>query len=218
MKKEEPTIVKVVTLLVSPPEAERLSLASHEGVLRMAMRNYNDSKIVLTSGTDVQQMLRAYSNVPDVPVMPTQPAAVHHALIGTPRRAQVEIEIMRNGKTSESVSFVNEAAADNSSSSKPSRHAHRDNGDSYHAAAEAPKSAPAEVASSSVPATAAVSGGASPVAPAPAVPAVIASAPPPLVDSEHRTAAPFSGDIPAPAAISAASDGHVPTPKTIDIP
>src|SRR5258708_18898908 len=72
MKKDEPTIVKVVTLLVSPPETERLGLASHEGTLRLAMRNYNDNKIVLTSGTDIPQMLRAYSIAPDLPVMPSQ--------------------------------------------------------------------------------------------------------------------------------------------------
>ncbi|HKM98873.1 MAG TPA: Flp pilus assembly protein CpaB, partial [Candidatus Binataceae bacterium] len=60
-QKDEPTVVKVVTLLVTPQEAERLALASHSGSLRLAMRNYNDNKIVLTSGTDVAQMLRAYS-------------------------------------------------------------------------------------------------------------------------------------------------------------
>src|SRR5229473_7692161 len=72
-KKDEPTVVKVVTLLVSPQEAERLALASHAGSLRLAMRNYNDNKIVLTSGSDVAQMLRAYSLAPDVPVMAVQP-------------------------------------------------------------------------------------------------------------------------------------------------
>src|SRR5229473_4980435 len=76
MKKDEPTIVKVVTLLVSPQEAERLALASHAGSLRLAMRNYNDNKIVLTSGSDVAQMLRAYSLAPDVQVMAAQPE--HH--------------------------------------------------------------------------------------------------------------------------------------------
>src|SRR5713101_7252728 len=49
-KKDEPTVVKVVTLLVSPQEAERLALASRAGTLRLAMRNYNDNKIVLTNG------------------------------------------------------------------------------------------------------------------------------------------------------------------------
>ncbi|MFZ2063566.1 MAG: Flp pilus assembly protein CpaB [Candidatus Binatus sp.] len=109
-KKDEPEIVKVVTLLVTPQESERLALASHSGTLRLAMRNYNDNKIVLTSGSDISQMLRAYSLAPDVPVMAVQPEPRHVAV--APRRKAVEIEILRNGKSSESVSFVNEAAAD----------------------------------------------------------------------------------------------------------
>ena len=117
-KKDEPTVVKVVTLLVSPQESERLALASHAGSLRLAMRNYNDNKIVLTSGSDVAQMLRAYSMAPDVPVMAAQP---QHAAVAAPRRKQaIEVEILRNGKSSESVSFVNEAAADTGSVKKVS--------------------------------------------------------------------------------------------------
>ena len=116
-KKDEPEIVKVVTLLVTPQESERLALASHSGTLRLAMRNYNDNKIVLTSGSDVAQMLRAYSLAPDVPVMAVQPEPRHVA--AAPHRPKaVEIEILRNGKSSESVSFVNEAAADFDGSSK----------------------------------------------------------------------------------------------------
>jgi pilus assembly protein CpaB len=118
-KKDEPTVVKVVTLLVTPQEAERLALASRSGSLRLAMRNYNDNKIVLTNGVDVAQMLRAYSLAPEVPVMAVKPEEPHHE-IAAPRRARpVEIEILRNGKSSESVSFVNGAAA-NSDSTKNS--------------------------------------------------------------------------------------------------
>ncbi|MDO8431816.1 MAG: Flp pilus assembly protein CpaB [Candidatus Binatus sp.] len=217
MKKDEPTIVKVVTLLVSPPEAERLSLASREGTLRLAMRNYNDNKIVLTSGTDIQQMLRAYSSAPEIPVMPTQPAA-HHALLATPRRAPVEVEILRNGKSSESVSFVNEAAADNTTS-KPSRHARRDTAEMNRVAADASKPAPAAVAMNPAPASApaAIANSATPVA-ASAAPAVVASAPPPMVDPEQRTAAPLSGEITPLSTAVGAGDSQVPTPKTIDIP
>src|SRR5271167_740588 len=104
-KKDEPEIIKVVTLLVTPQESERLALASHSGTLRLAMRNYNDNKIVLTSGSDVAQMLRAYSLAPDVPVMAVQPEPRHVVVAHRPK--PVEIEILRNGKSSESVSFVN---------------------------------------------------------------------------------------------------------------
>jgi pilus assembly protein CpaB len=121
-KKDEPEIVKVVTLLVTPQESERLALASHSGTLRLAMRNYNDNKIVLTSGSDVTQMLRAYSLVPDVPVMAVQPEP-RRALAMPHRPKPVEIEILRNGKSSESVSFVNEAAANFDGTSKPAHKA-----------------------------------------------------------------------------------------------
>jgi pilus assembly protein CpaB len=125
MKKDEPEVVKVVTLLVTPQEAERLSLATHSGTLRLAMRNYNDNKIVLTSGSDVAQMLRAYSLAPDVPVMAVQPEA-RRVSVPMPHRAKpVEIEILRNGKSSESVSFVNEASANFEGSSRPA-HPHKD--------------------------------------------------------------------------------------------
>jgi pilus assembly protein CpaB len=109
MKKDEPQVVKVVTLLVSPHEAERLALASREGVLHLAMRNYNDNKIVLTSGSDVQRMLNAYSLQAEVPVMKPQEAKRAGAPT-RPRAHPFEVEIYRNGKSSESMSFIHEAS------------------------------------------------------------------------------------------------------------
>src|SRR5579863_2565886 len=98
-------VVKVVTFLVTPDEAERLTLASREGSLRLAMRNYDDKKIVMTSGVDVSQLLRAYGGGgPAVTPLPAQhfASAVPHR----PRPKPVEVEVLRNGKTSENVSFV----------------------------------------------------------------------------------------------------------------
>jgi hypothetical protein len=108
-KRDEPELVKVVTVLVTPQDAERLALATREGVLHLAMRNYSDSKIVLTSGTDVEELLHQYSLRVE-PVMPTQ-----HAEAATPiyhPQPKFQIEIYRDGKSSESVSFVREALAE----------------------------------------------------------------------------------------------------------
>jgi pilus assembly protein CpaB len=189
-KKDEPTVVKVVTLLVSPQEAERLALASHAGSLRLAMRNYNDNKIVLTNGSDVAQMLRAYTLAPDVPVMAAQPE--HHAAVAAaPRRAKaIEVEILRNGKSSESVSFVNEAAADTGSAQKSIRHARKSSSDSAdYEATDASADASTSVASA------------------------------PDADHHDSSAAPATGDIKPPGASSSATSvTYVPTPKTIDIP
>jgi pilus assembly protein CpaB len=184
-KKDEPTVVKVVTLLVSPQESERLALASHAGSLRLAMRNYNDNKIVLTNGSDVAQMLRAYSLAPEVPVMAAQPE--HHAAAPAPRRA-VEVEILRNGKSSESVSFVNEAAAD-TSSAKKIKHASKPPADDE--AADAGSTTSTAVAS----------------APDAAATHHDLSAMPTAADLK-----------PVSASSSATAVSYVPTPKTIDIP
>jgi pilus assembly protein CpaB len=188
-KKDEPQIVKVVTLLVTPQEAERLALATHSGTLRLAMRNYNDNKVVLTSGSDVAQMLRAYSLAPDVPVMAVQPEERHVAAIPHPRKA-VEIEILRNGTSSESVSFVNEAAANLDGSSKPAGQIHK-------AAAKVDEGSNDDATDDSAHATAETT--------------TVASAPAP---DHHDVASPLVAPFGAPDAIA----NHAPTPKTIDIP
>ncbi len=186
-KKDEPTVVKVVTLLVSPQEAERLALASRAGSLRLAMRNYNDNKIVLTNGSDVAQMLRAYSIAPDVPVMAAQPE--HHSVIPETHHAKViEVEIMRNGKSSESVSFVNEAAADGGSVRKHHVAKPSSDSDDDNSASASPESNKA-------------------VASAPDADHHDTTGTPAVVDSK-----------PASASNSATDVSYVPTPKTIDIP
>jgi pilus assembly protein CpaB len=200
-KKDEPTVVKVVTLLVTPQESERLALASHSGTLRLAMRNYNDNKIVLTSGSDVAQMLRAYSLAPDVPVMAVQPEPRHVAAVAPHRPKAVEIEILRNGKSSESVSFVNEAAADLDGAAPAHRHKAAARTEEDNDAADADTSA----------ATATTT---------------VASAPEPehhdlespLLPERHDLMAPPAHSGVVPASAPAVTPDHVPTPKTIDIP
>jgi pilus assembly protein CpaB len=106
-KKDEPELVKVVTVLVSPQDAERLELATKQGTLRLAMRNYSDNKIVATNGSDVSAMLHGFSHV--TPVIAAQP----HHLEAAPRPVKkFQVEIFRNGKSSESVSFVSQALAE----------------------------------------------------------------------------------------------------------
>jgi len=191
-KKDEPTVVKVVTLLVTPQESERLALASHSGTLRLAMRNYNDNKIVLTSGSDVAQMLRAYSLAPEVPVMAVQPAP-HHVAAAPRKPKAVEVEIMRNGKSSESVSFVNEAANDVDGAKGQVRKA---------AAQADEEDAAADTASDDTVAS----------APEPTHHDLVAPA------SEHHGAAPAASTAMAPASAPNGTADHAPTPKTIDIP
>jgi pilus assembly protein CpaB len=91
---DKPEIARVVTLLVTPNDAELLALASHEGALHLAMRNYTDQRIVATSGIDMTQMLRPDEGT----IAPPR----HSAVV----QKQVEIQIMPNGKSVESVDFV----------------------------------------------------------------------------------------------------------------
>lgn len=102
-KKDEPEVVKVVTLLVTPEQAERLALASREGTLRLAMRNYTDHTIVITLGSDVDQMLHAYG---EMPLIAPQSGRATAGLRVIRRPQPVAVEIMRDGKTVESLSFV----------------------------------------------------------------------------------------------------------------
>ncbi|HKV56197.1 MAG TPA: Flp pilus assembly protein CpaB [Candidatus Binataceae bacterium] len=99
----KPVEVKVVTFLVTPEQAERLELASHEGSLRLAMRNYDDHKIVDTSGVAVNDMLGGPRDQPQEALAPAQ------TFTPSPHRAAanpVRVEVLRNGKSVEDISFV----------------------------------------------------------------------------------------------------------------
>src|ERR1700728_490770 len=54
---DKPQVVHVVTMLVTPDQAERLTLASGQGGLRLALRNYDDKAVVATDGITVAQLL-----------------------------------------------------------------------------------------------------------------------------------------------------------------
>jgi pilus assembly protein CpaB len=102
---DKPEVVKVITFLVTPEQAERLTLASREGALRLALRNYDDKKIVMTSGVDISQLLRAYGG-PE----PAMPLIAPQHVAGVGRRAArvqpVQVEVLRNGRSTENISFV----------------------------------------------------------------------------------------------------------------
>ncbi|HVA79825.1 MAG TPA: Flp pilus assembly protein CpaB [Candidatus Binataceae bacterium] len=203
MKKDTPEVVKVVTLLVSPQEAERLALASREGSLRLAMRNYNDNKIVLTRGSDVAQMLRAYSLEPELPVMTPQ-AGTRRVSAPAPRSQPFQVEIYRNGKSSESMSFINEAAAGAPSHKHPKTASNA--GDRSSAPDKTAMEAPADHEGAIGAAEQKVSDTDSSTAKSAGVSA--APAPAPRAAAVTSTNASLTGAMP--------SDG--PSPKTIEIP
>jgi pilus assembly protein CpaB len=60
-KKEKQTPVDVITLEVTPEEGEKLALASSEGKVVLALRNYTDTESIKTSGTTIPNLLSSLS-------------------------------------------------------------------------------------------------------------------------------------------------------------
>jgi len=107
---DKPQPVRVVTMLVTPDQAERLTLASQQGALRLALRNYDDKNVIATTGITVAQLLGAQ------PV--AEPMAVQQhvvAMAPRPKPKPVSVEVMRNGATTESVSFVRSGSGSSAS-------------------------------------------------------------------------------------------------------
>ena len=104
--KDEPEVVKVITLLVTPSDAEKLTLASREGTLRLAMRNYSDSKIIATSGIALGDLM--HNPGAPMPLIAAQPlTAARPAHLNADGRTPLRVEVMRDGKSSEAISFLN---------------------------------------------------------------------------------------------------------------
>ena len=78
----QPQTVSVVTLLVTPEQAETLTLAAEEGQLQLALRNTLDRDTVATEGQVVANLL---------PRWRTQPSPAPRQVRRAPPRRQVEV-------------------------------------------------------------------------------------------------------------------------------
>jgi pilus assembly protein CpaB len=56
-KDNKPVVVNTVTLNVTPRDAERITLASHEGALQMVMRNDRDSAQIYSAGISLEHII-----------------------------------------------------------------------------------------------------------------------------------------------------------------
>jgi pilus assembly protein CpaB len=56
-KNEKPVQVDVITLELTPEEAEKLALATSQGKIQLALRNYNSSEEVSTRGETISSLL-----------------------------------------------------------------------------------------------------------------------------------------------------------------
>ncbi len=66
-KQEKPVEVDVITLEVSPNEAEVLALSSTEGKLQLSLRNFSDTTNMATKGATVQSLVALLSGKRPVP-------------------------------------------------------------------------------------------------------------------------------------------------------
>jgi pilus assembly protein CpaB len=97
-EQNKPIAVSVVTLLVDPAEAERLTLASTEGKIQLALRNPLDKTAPQTPGIRPAALL-GYAP-------PARPAAAPRLVAGRPAAAPVPpptIEIIRGDKRAQEV-------------------------------------------------------------------------------------------------------------------
>lgn len=95
-KDGKPQTVPVVTLLVSPEQAETLALAANQGRIQLALRNSLDTLRIDTRGTRVSALMGGpIGRVPVVAVR-RRPAAVVQEL-SVPEPTQTVIEVYRGG-------------------------------------------------------------------------------------------------------------------------
>jgi len=74
-KAETPTTVDVITLEVTPEEAEKLALAATQGKILLALRNFSDTEDVITKGMTIPTLLASYStygSVQEAKVVPVK--------------------------------------------------------------------------------------------------------------------------------------------------
>ena len=98
--KDKPVPVSVVTLLVNPDEAERLTLASSEGKIQLALRNPLDRSAPATRGVRPAVLL---GSEPATRVVPSPRAAATVARALPVEAPQATVEIIRGDKRAHEV-------------------------------------------------------------------------------------------------------------------
>lgn len=98
-KEQQPAAVDVITLEVTPEEAEKLSLSAIQGKIQLALRGLTDTEDVLTKGTSIPALLASYSG--PRPVHGTKGKTTGAMPAGKPPRTGKEVfvvELIQGGK------------------------------------------------------------------------------------------------------------------------
>lgn len=108
-KENKPVTVNTVTLALLPEEAEKLALASNDGIIQLVMRNFTDNVVVTTSGVDKGRLLSSFRNAPIVrasdPAREAKPRRVSRkspspAAPPPPKKAYM-VEVIKGNKRTE---------------------------------------------------------------------------------------------------------------------
>ena len=97
-KDGKPVPSSVVTLLVTPPDAERIALAATEGSIMLALRNPLDATTTETKGTRLASLMGAPDPAPVVRVAKGVPKAAIPAPAPPPPPAIYQVETIRAAK------------------------------------------------------------------------------------------------------------------------
>jgi len=111
---EKSSLTDVITLEVTPEEAEKLALATTEGKLQLALRNFGDTESVVTHGTTVSTLVGSHSPNPPQesrppsrrevevrrPVSQAPPPPVENK-VESPKGSTYTVELIKGSKVSE---------------------------------------------------------------------------------------------------------------------
>jgi pilus assembly protein CpaB len=101
----KPIAVQVVNLLVTPEQAEKLSLAAAQTSIQLVLRNPLDREVAVTPGTAMAYLFSGGKAKPEVPVQAPRPHVVAVAppvvKLAPPKKEEFTMEIMSGTKKNE---------------------------------------------------------------------------------------------------------------------
>lgn len=100
-KQEKPVEVDVITLEVSPQEAEVLALASAEGSLQLSLRNFSDTKNMATKGATVQSLIAVLSGKGPASERKAKPRAAKAAVPEPVREYYSQVQLIEGHKVND---------------------------------------------------------------------------------------------------------------------
>lgn len=98
---DEPVTVKSVTLLVTPEEAEKLTLAANEGMLQLVLRSGSDEDLLPSDGVALKELMRKNEPPPAPRVIYRTPPKSEPEPPPPPEPVTKKVEIIRANEISE---------------------------------------------------------------------------------------------------------------------